>query len=125
MRIAIVLITVFALIAIGQPVISAETGMQNQTNHEHASPMMQDMLERMHALRLQMAEIDATEDSNERHRLTHAHMESMRGAMMMMMDTMDMIDRQLQRSGKMEHPCPGMSDATGHHMEAMPMTMDR
>ncbi len=84
MKKSLVLMAVVTLAMIGWPAISAETGGQDQTSDEQASPMMQEMLEQMDAMWQQMAKIHATEDSDERHRLTHAHMLSMRDAMMMM-----------------------------------------
>ena len=84
MKMAVVLMAVVAFTTIGRPVIAAETGGQDQIAHEQASPMILRMHERMQAIQQQMEKIHATEDDNERHRLMHEHMKSMRDAMMMM-----------------------------------------
>jgi cell fate (sporulation/competence/biofilm development) regulator YmcA (YheA/YmcA/DUF963 family) len=84
MKKAIVLVAAMIFAAIAWPVIADETVGQNQTLEEQASPIMQEMLDRMHAMRQQMAKIHEAEDIDERHRLTHEHMQSMRDALMMM-----------------------------------------
>ena len=84
MNIAKVVIAVVAAAAIGQPVISEETGGEDEAIHGQASPMMQKMHTRMQSTQKQMEKIHATEDADERHRLMHEHMQSMRDAMMMM-----------------------------------------
>lgn len=123
MKKAIVLTAVVALVTIGWPAFSAESDGQAQMSQEQASPMMQDMLEQMHAMRQQMAKIHATDDTDERHRLTHAHMANMRDAMMMMMD-MNSMEMRGNDSQSMvdEMPCQRMLEMQDRHrdMQAKP-----
>lgn len=117
MKKAIVLTAVVALVTIGWPAFSAESDGQAQMSQEQASPMMQDMLEQMHAMRQQMAKIHATDDTDERHRLTHAHMVNMRDAMMMMMMDMNSMEMRGNDSQSMagEMPCPRMVTMQDRH----------
>jgi HSP90 family molecular chaperone len=111
MKETIVLMTAVVLATIGWPAIAAETDAQDQASQEQASPMMEGMHEQMHALQQQMAKIHATDDMDERHRLTHAHMINMRDAMAMMME----MHGEDSQSMAGEMPCSRMATMQNRH----------
>ena len=115
MKMAIVLMAVVAFTTIGRPVIAADTGGQDQICHEQASPMILKMHEWMQVMQQQMEKIHASEDGNERHRLTHEHMQSMRDAMMMM----HTMGRPMMQHGSEDGAC------IEHRMEIMRMMMEQ
>ena len=115
MKMAIVLMAVVAFTAIGRPVIAAETGGQDQTDHEQASPMILKVHEGLQTMQQQMEKIHASEDANERHRLMHEHMQSMRDAMMMM----HTIGRPMMQHGAEDGAC------IEHRMEMMRIMMEQ
>jgi len=77
------LLMVAAIVVIGQPVFADQQSSQDQSDSEQTQ-MMQKMHQQMQTMRQQMKKIHATADDKERKRLMHEHMQSMRGAMMMM-----------------------------------------
>lgn len=116
MKKTIVLMTAVVLATIGWPAISAETDAEDQTSQEQASTMMEGMHEQMHAMQQQMAKIHATDDMDERHRLTHAHMINMRDAMAMIMEMngMEMHGKDSQSMAG-EMPCSLMDTMQDRH----------
>jgi hypothetical protein len=115
MKMAIILMAVVAFTTIGRPVIAAEAGGQDQTDHEQATPMILKIHERIQAMQQQMEKIHASEDANERHRLMHEHMQSMRDAMMMM----HTMGRPMMQHGTKDGAC------IEHRMEIMRMMMEQ
>ncbi len=101
MKTTLVLMALIAFIPIGRPAIAAEADGQHQKHHEQATPMALKMHERMEVIQQEMKNIHGTEDANERHRLMHDHMQSMREAMM----TMHTMDRPMVPHGSGDDVC--------------------